>query len=143
MSLFYSYVLFRFLFTSSKPYRAMIVYVFILFLLNTLVAWGFIALMDGRYGTPPDSEVLQLKSVYSFGMIAAFVSCIYSNTLYLESYIRVKDEKQRLELELLKEKETTLNAQFNFLKLQINPHFMFNNFSILSELIKEDKTWAG
>ncbi len=143
LSLFYSYVFFRFFFSATRPYRGMIVCVFALFLLNVLAACIFITLIDMLPGEESLSEVLQVKSVFTFGMIASFVSCIYSNTLYLESYMTERDEKQHLEVELLREKEITLKTQLNFLKLQINPHFMFNNFSILSELIEEDKTLAG
>ena len=39
---------------------------------------------------------------------------------------------------LMKEKEIALQSQLNSLKLQINPHFMFNNFNNLLELIEED-----
>lgn len=43
---------------------------------------------------------------------------------------------------MLKEKERTAQMQLEVLKAQIDPHFMFNNFSILSELIVEDRTLA-
>lgn len=40
-------------------------------------------------------------------------------------------------------KEIALQSQLNSLKLQINPHFMFNNFNNLLELIEEDTELAG
>lgn len=43
----------------------------------------------------------------------------------------------------MKEKEIALQSQLNSLKLQINPHFMFNNFNNLLELIEEDTKLAG
>lgn len=36
-----------------------------------------------------------------------------------------------------------LQSQFDALKSQIDTHFMFNNFSILAELIEEDRVLAG
>lgn len=39
-------------------------------------------------------------------------------------------------------KETAMQAELQSLKLQLDPHFMFNNFSVLSELIAEDKATA-
>lgn len=44
---------------------------------------------------------------------------------------------------LMKEKETALQSQLNSLKLQIGPHFMFNNFNNLLELIEEDTELAS
>ena len=42
----------------------------------------------------------------------------------------------------MKEKEIALQSQLQFLKAQIDPHFMFNNFSILSKLIEENPALA-
>lgn len=41
-------------------------------------------------------EAFYVKNVYIYGMIATFISCIYSCTIYLESYIQANDEKSRL-----------------------------------------------
>ena len=56
---------------------------------------------------------------------------------------KARNEKQALEMALMKEKEIALQSQLNSLKLQINPHFMFNNFNNLLELIEEDSGLAG
>lgn len=76
-------------------------------------------------------------------LIATFLSSVYANTFYLQSYIKARDEKQALEMALMKEKEIALQSQLNSLKLQINPHFMFNSFNNLLELIEEDGKLAG
>ena len=65
--------------------------------------------------------------------LSTFLSSVYANSFYLQSYIKVRDEKQALEMALMKEKEIALQSQLNSLKLQINPHFMFNNFNNLLE----------
>lgn len=39
-------------------------------------------------------------------------------------------------------KQTTLQSQLQSLKLQLDPHFMFNNFSTLSSLISENQAGA-
>lgn len=88
-------------------------------------------------------ELINMKGAYTFAMIATFISSVYANTFYLQSYIRARDEKQALEMALMKEKEIALQSQLNSLKLQINPHFMFNNFNNLLELIEEDTKLAG
>lgn len=76
-------------------------------------------------------------------MIATFISSVYANSFYLRSYLKAQDEKQKLEIDLIKEKETALQFQLNSLKLQINPHFLFNNFSTLSELIESEPETAS
>lgn len=84
-----------------------------------------------------------MKGAYTFAMISTFLSSVYANTFYLQSYIKARNEKQALEMALMKEKEIALQSQLNSLKLQINPHFMFNNFNNLLELIEEDSGLAG
>ena len=85
---------------------------------------------------------MDIKGAYTFAMIATFISSVYANSFYLQSYIKANDEKQGLERALMKEKETALQFQLNSLKLQINPHFLFNNFSTLSDLIETNKELA-
>jgi LytS/YehU family sensor histidine kinase len=89
------------------------------------------------------SSEFRIQGVYTYGMIATFISCIYSNAFYLESYLKTNDKKQKLEIDILREKEIALQSQLNALKAQIDTHFLFNNFSILSELIVEDQELAG
>ena len=48
-----------------------------------------------------------------------------------------------MEISYIKEHEVALQAQLNALKAQIDSHFMFNNFSILSDLIEEDSQAAS
>ena len=111
-----------------------------LFTLNNIVAFGMISLFNflwGENGNGLLDELLNMKGAYTFAMISTFLSSVYANTFYLQSYIKARDEKQTLEMALMKEKEIALQSQLNSLKLQINPHFMFNNCNNLLELIEE------
>ncbi len=119
----------------------MIIYACILFLLNNIGAWLMSSLFNFVYEIPAN-DPFRFKGMYAYGMIATFVSCVYANALYLESYIKTQNEKQKLEFDLVREKEIGLQSQLNSLKAQIDPHFMFNNFSILSGLIEENVTLA-
>lgn len=140
-SLFYSYLTFKLLPLHAKPYNRMIIYACILFLLNNVGAWLMSSLFNFFYEIPAN-DPFRFKGMYAYGMIATFVSCVYANALYLESYIKTQNEKQKLEMDLIREKEIGLQSQLNSLKAQIDPHFMFNNFSILSGLIEENVTLA-
>lgn len=141
-SLFYNYLAFKVIPFKNKPSNWLIVYAGVLFLLNNLMAYLMTDLCD-NYIWGDSNSVVRLQGTYTYGMIATFVSCIFSNAYYLESYLKTEDKKQKLEIDLLKEKETTLQSQLNALKSQIDAHFLFNNFSILSELIEEDHELAG
>ena len=63
-------------------------------------------------------------------------------SIYIEAYKQVEEKKKELEIRLLEEKQIKTDARLNMLKQQIDPHFMFNNFSILSELIIESPETA-
>lgn len=146
ISLGFSYLVFKIL-----PFRASYVWVIIyascLLTLNNVIAFGmtslFNVLWDETGNGLLDELLINMKGAYTFAMIATFISSVYANTFYLQSYIKTRDEKQTLEMALIKEKEIALQSQLNSLKLQINPHFMFNNFNNLLELIEEDTKLAS
>lgn len=145
ISLGFSYLVFKIL-----PFRASYVWVIIyascLLTLNNVIAFGMTSLFNVLWdetGNGLLDELLNMKGAYTFAMIATFISSVYANTFYLQSYIKTRDEKQTLEMALIKEKEIALQSQLNSLKLQINPHFMFNNFNNLLELIEEDTKLAS
>ena len=145
ISLGFSFLVFRVL-PFRTSYVWVIVYAFCLFTLNNVVAFGMISLFNflwGENGNGLLDELLNMKGAYTFAMISTFLSSVYANTFYLQSYIKARNEKQALEMALMKEKEIALQSQLNSLKLQINPHFMFNNFNNLLELIEEDSGLAG
>lgn len=145
ISLGFSYLVFKIL-PFRTSYVWVIVYASCLLTLNNLVAFGMTSLFNllwDETGNGLLDELINMKRAYTFAMIATFISSVYANTFYLQSYIRARDEKQALEMALMKEKEIALQSQLNSLKLQINPHFMFNNFNNLLELIEEDTKLTG
>lgn len=145
ISLGFSYLVFKIL-PFRTSYVWVIVYASCLLTLNNLVTFGMTSLFNllwDETGNGLLDELINMKGAYTFAMIATFISSVYANTFHLQSYIRARDEKQALEMALMKEKEIALQSQLNSLKLQINPHFMFNNFNNLLELIEEDTKLAG
>ena len=144
ISLGFCYLVFKVL-PFKGSYVRVVLYASMLLLLNNAVAFGMISLFEyiwGTSGDPLSDALMNMKGTYTFAMIATFLSSVYANSFYLQSYIKARDEKQALELALMKEKETALQFQLNSLKLQINPHFLFNNFSTLSDLIETDREQA-
>ncbi len=145
ISLGFSFFVFRVL-----PFKASYVWVIVcvscLLIFNNVLAFGMTSLFNFLWNETGDmlfDDLLNMKGTYTFAIIATFLSSVYANTFYLQSYIKTHDEKQTLEMALMKEKEIALQSQLNSLKLQINPHFMFNNFNNLLELIEEDTGLAG
>lgn len=144
-SLGFCYIVFN-VFPFKASYVRVIVYASCLLMLNNLEAFGMISLFNFLWSGTGNSvlyELLNMKGAYTFAMISTFLSSVYANTFYLQFYIKARNEKQALEMALMKEKEIALQSQLNSLKLQINPHFMFNNFNNLLELIEEDSGLAG
>ena len=143
-SLGFCYLIFR-LSPFKVSYCWIIIYAACILLFNNLIGFGMITLFDyiwGGSGDPIRDELMNMKGCYTFAMIATFASSVYANTFYMQSILAARDEKQRLELDLMKEKEVALQSQLTSLKLQINPHFLFNNFSTLYDLIESKSDTA-
>lgn len=67
--------------------------------------------------------------------INLFLHCIHAIFFY-----RNKMEEMRLQAERFKKQ--TAEAQFDALSKQLNPHFLFNSFNVLSSLVDHDPTTA-
>ena len=135
LSVFYSQFIFRRFMSFDKPYRNLLVYAVLLFIMNNLTAY-FLSLFTGMLFDVENLSFLQLQHLYVYSILTTFISGIYTNAYYLSSYMEAETEKKRLEM-------VAMQAQLGALKRQIDPHFMFNNFIILSELIVEDSLLAG
>lgn len=134
ISIFYSHSIYKWFTPKGRPYRKLIIYSIILFAMNNLTAY-LLSLLTGILFDLDDLPFLQVQHLYIYSILATIVSSIYIDAHYLHSYMTAEIEKKRLEM-------VAMQAQLATLKQQIDPHFMFNNFSILSELIMEDRSLA-
>lgn len=134
LSICYSRIIFSRFRSMEKPYRNLLVHAIILFFMNNLTAY-VLSWLTSMIFDMEDIPFMQLQHLYIYSILATFISSIYTNAFYLSSYMAVETKKQQLEME-------AMQARLNALKQQIDPHFMFNNFSILSELIVEDRNLA-
>lgn len=139
LSVFYSSWSFRLVSFTDKPYLRLFICAFLLLLFNNLTVWCFSLLINICFD---EGLAFFHQGLYIFSVMATFVSYIYTDAQYMESSILAERQKKELEITLLKEKEHAAQMQLEVLKSQIGPHFMFNNFSILSELIVEDTALA-
>lgn len=134
LSIFYSRIVYsRFVFT-ARPYVSLMAYSLILLLLNNAMAY-LLSFVTGWLFEMDNLPFLQVQHIYVYAILSTFISSVYTNAHYLYAYITAENEKKRLEI-------LAMQAKLNALKQQIDPHFMFNNFSILSELIMEDRRLA-
>jgi two-component system LytT family sensor kinase len=101
------------------------------------------------------SNVLVVLTVYSLfhikgyhfnpsdiwrGAVLAFCVNLLFETLYEADYAVAKYKEAEEEKEMLR--QSSFREEFNSLKNQVNPHFLFNCFNTLSSLIHEDKQTA-
>lgn len=109
----------------------LLLYSVILLLVNTLIATFYTSL-----GDIPRQDYA--SNIYIFSLIATFISGIHANVLFQKEYRQQTELRHQLQLENARQKEVNLQTSLMALKSQVDPHFLFNNFSILSELIEEN-----
>lgn len=112
---------------------------FLLSLPLTLVVVGGPAWLLGRYGQPlpPGKLQLGLKLMLAVGFrINLFMNTINAGLHFLRELRQSQVEAEQL-------KKISLQAQFQSLKDQVNPHFLFNNLNVLSTLLYQDVNQAG
>lgn len=100
ISLGFCYLLFKFL-PFRTSYLWTVVYASGLLIINNAVAFGMVSLFEllwGETGSKLYNELINMKGAYTFAMIATFISSVYANSFYLKSYLKARDEKQKLEI---------------------------------------------
>lgn len=75
-------------------------------------------------------------------IVAAFINSFYNSYQFFERWKTAMTESNKLNILSHELKETALQAELRALKLQLDPHFLFNNFSMLTQLIQTDKEGA-
>lgn len=76
-------------------------------------------------------------------VFSLMVSGIHTIYYMLQQWRHSLEETTHLQFKAMEFKEVAMQAELQALKSQLNPHFMFNNFSVLSELIDIDKEAAS
>lgn len=74
------------------------------------------------------------------GLLVGFCVNLIFETLYQADYVLEKYKESVEEKEVLQ--QLSMEQEFDTLKGQVNPHFLFNCFNTLSSLISEDKQKA-
>ena len=82
-----------------------------------------------------DNAIFDVKGIYGYAMVAVLVSAYYAGGVVMENLRALNKEKRKIERELIRKQSRLMQSQLHSLKEQINPHFLFNSLSTLSELI--------
>ncbi|WP_233559714.1 sensor histidine kinase [Taibaiella sp. KBW10] len=72
-------------------------------------------------------------------VVAAFVNSFYNSFVFFEKWKAEVMETNKLQILSHQLRESALQSELEVLKLQLDPHFLFNNFSILTQLIDTDQ----
>jgi two-component system, LytTR family, sensor kinase len=110
-----------------------LIILFLLSLVNVIIASAVsLVVMDILLHVPVIVDYDNTKLLMGFGFrVNLFLHCINAIVFFMN-----KLKKAQLETEHLK--KITMEAQFEALRNQINPHFMFNCFNVLSTLVYKD-----
>jgi two-component system, LytTR family, sensor kinase len=97
-----------------------------------LACAGSLIVMDLILDLPVQLDYAHSKLLLAFGFrVNLFVHCVNAIVFFMN-----KLKKSQLEAEQLK--KISVEAQFEALRNQVNPHFMFNCFNVLSTLVYKD-----
>lgn len=130
-----SNLIFRIKITGEKHYLWQLFYTVGIVLINLLLAYSISRVYSLFY---IEEKELQVIDIYVLGLIASAISAIHAN----RAYYRVVLEKEKIQFQALQQKSMSQQLQLDFLKQQINPHFVFNSLNILQGLIEEDTQQA-
>ena len=89
-----------------------------------------------------DNHIFDVKGIYGYSMVAVLVSAYYAGGIVMGNLRSLHKEKRKIERELIEKQARLLQSQLHSLREQINPHFLFNCLSTLSELIHIDPEQA-
>lgn len=90
-----------------------------------------------------DLNALALRqSFVASTILSIFISFMFTGNFFFQQWKEAMLESSNLGLKAAELKQIALEAELQSLKMQLDPHFMFNNFSTLSALINEDQNCA-
>ncbi|MGF1638036.1 MAG: sensor histidine kinase [Cyclobacteriaceae bacterium] len=117
---------------SAKKIHPLVIF-FLLSLVNVLLAtFLVVTIINLVIYEPDESFMLHVKLALGFGFrVNLFLNCLNAIYYFMNEFKRTQLEAEQL-------KKVTIEAQFEALRNQINPHFLFNSLNVLSTLVYKD-----
>lgn len=123
---------------------------FLMQVMLTLLASASILLVENQVYTwiypgklTPKEELETWQFFVISLLVSLMISTVHTGYFLLTRWKNTLEEAAELKVRAMELNEVALQAELQSLKLQLNPHFLFNNFSVLSELILEDTAKAS
>ncbi|WP_286779291.1 MULTISPECIES: sensor histidine kinase [Sphingobacterium] len=89
---------------------------------------------------PTNDEIRGALQLIIASLVISFIIIFVNTVSYLiNNWVATSTEAAEQRIKLSELKQATTEAELSALKLQLDPHFIFNNLSVLSELILEDQ----
>jgi two-component system LytT family sensor kinase len=113
---------------------------------NILLNYFFSCLWDYLYPCTALEEndlVTIWQSKIMAAIISLFISAIHTGIFLLNRWRLNAIETAELKIKASELQEAVTRSKLESLKMQLDPHFVFNNFSTLTELIYEDQKEAA
>lgn len=113
---------------------------------NMILNYLFSCLWDYLYPCTALQEnelVIIWQSKIMAAIISLFISAIHTGIFLLNRWRLNAEEAAELKIKASELQEAVTRSELESLKLQLDPHFIFNNFSTLTELIYEDQKEAA
>jgi two-component system, LytTR family, sensor kinase len=110
-----------------------LILLFLASMINVLLA-SFVTLvvLDVLLAGQIQYDLSHTRLLLAFGFrVNLFLNCVNAIVFYMNRFKQTQLEAERL-------KKESIEAQFEALRNQVNPHFMFNCFNVLSNLVYKD-----
>jgi sensor histidine kinase YesM len=146
LSLFVGRSLNRLISWEQKPIFRAVAQFLCLIAGNIILNYLFSYLWYFFYSWTPlkESELLIIwQSNLMAVILSLFISFIHTSIFLLNRWRVTSEEAAELKIKASQLQEAVTRSELESLKLQLDPHFVFNNFSTLTELIHEDQQSAA
>lgn len=130
---------------NNAPMQRVLVQLILVIFIVTFVLYLQHLYYKIEYGGPKNTE--QTISIWQFFLVGVivsiFVSTFHTGYSLLKYWKKSMSETAELKIHTMELREIAMESELQSLKLQLDPHFIFNNFSTLSALINEDRFLAN
>lgn len=129
---------------AGRPLKRLIVQVLLLLVgvLSLLIVLAVVYALLGYFGGTPSPPIGLRPGFYTLISIILWtlmISTLHTGNFLLNNWKAATVKAAEFEIKAAQHKQLAAETELQALKLQLDPHFVFNNLSVLSELILKDQ----